>query len=143
MSERVVWWLCVIIEVVCVIVFAIGAAAICSHTFNVRWLGHWFGIEGMAINTGLCFCLMSSALMLTSLIIHHSPRGKKIQSLNVIPERAPLFKPLDYIAIVGLVGSFVLMLVGKSTEVAGVLVVIMGYYFGRAVSKVAKSDGSE
>jgi hypothetical protein len=46
------------------------------------------------------------------------------------------FKPMDFIAVIIIIGGFLLLYMGKDGIVGSTLTLITGYYFGKRASKM-------
>lgn len=113
------------IEIVGLLVFILGMLNTFGYFFNPEKAFLLFGEVRMAFSTALCFTVIGfSIFLLANSVI--------ILEVEPLPrERTVVVGPADIIGIICILGSFVLMALGHNREVVGILVTIVGFYFGR------------
>ena len=50
------------------------------------------------------------------------------------------FEPMDFIAVITIIGGFFLLYIGKDGIVGSTLTLITGYYFGKRASKMPTNN---
>jgi hypothetical protein len=106
----------------------ISFLALLGHVFGVDELSRW-GDPPMAVNTAIALMMAGGSMFLHQTDQHSAAREQAATTTPVILGK---LCASDLVALVSIVGSFVVIAFGKADHVLGVLLAVTGYYFGRA-----------
>ncbi len=144
LNPRLDRWLIGFSEIASLVVFVIGSSGFLGHVFDRPSLYSW---DGSGMTTGGSFCVSLLALaQFASLNMTPIPKTSgRIAAMDLASSAGLLpqgdyLHPVDLIALVALVGCFVMMGIGKDTEINHcVLMAIVGFYFAK-FSKRSPND---
>ena len=117
--------LCVI-ELSGVAITAIAILCLVGHLAGWESLLSWGYAKPIALPATVMFLLLGPTHFLIGRLLH-APAPAPPQG----PPRPASFNPIDLIAALVVAGCFVSIALGHSADVLAVLIVVVGYYFGR------------
>jgi len=118
------------VELCGLMVFVIGFITLLGFIFDIERLARWAGHPGMALNTAAGFFLCGLGLFFSGFLLQHS-KGDIIVLKRTARSALHRRKVIDALAVLVVIGCFLLMAFEKSVDAVGILIIVVGYYFGR------------
>lgn len=142
------------IEFFSITILIIGCIALIGYITELEFLYKW-SVTPMPLNSVIaCICAGVTFFLLTILIQslaakqailsqqlkrrYRHDQNKDTITDNDITIPTPLIKlqlqPIDIIAVISILGCFLLIVLDKTTDIIGILITVVSFYFGKAAS---------
>lgn len=123
------------LEFIGLITFIIGFLGLVGNVFDYEIFYHWLKTP-LSINASIVFILQGIGSVFVVLLLRDDRVviQEPFYNLSVFKIQSS-----DIIALISIIGCFIMLWSGKGNDVMGIMITIIGFYFGRVVGSATKN----